>query len=210
MTEFESWLSKKLQDLKTDEGVFLPYIISILEGGDETEEEKKDGITGLLADVLDNEDDIEKAYSDIIAQFEKLNKTESVNEVSETVDKLDITEKMHAITQEKIANSLVRKVEKTEEEKRLKQAILNGFAGGGRGDDSGAESDDGGEGLGPANTNAESVQKEVQENREKQAAAAAAKKEKDKQDRLNQKNQAEERKKKAQEKAAKGERKSGR
>ena len=210
MTEFESWLSKKLQDLKTDEGVFLPYIISILEGGDETEEEKKDGITGLLADVLDNEDDIEKAYSDIIAQFEKLNKTESVSEVSETVDKLDITEKMHAITQEKIANSLVRKVEKTEEEKRLKQAILNGFSGGGRGDDSGAESDDGGEGLGPANTNAESVQKEVQENREKQAAAAAAKKEKDKQDRLNQKNQAEERKKKAQEKAAKGERKSGR
>ena len=210
MTEFESWLSKKLQDLKTDEGVFLPYIISILEGGDETEEDKKDGITGLLADVLDNEDDIEKAYSDIIAQFEKLNKTESMSEVSETVDKLDITEKMHAITQEKIANSLVRKVEKTEEEKRLKQAILNGFAGGGRGDDSGAESDDGGEGLGPANTNAESVQREVQENREKQAAAAAAKKEKDKQDRLNQKNQAEERKKKAQEKAAKGERKSGR
>ena len=44
----------------------------------------------------------------------------------------------------------------------------------------------------------------------KDAAAAAAKKEKDKQDRLNQKNKGEERKKKAQEKAAKGERKTGR
>ena len=46
--------------------------------------------------------------------------------------------------------------------------------------------------------------------REKQKSAAAAKKEKDKQDRINQKSQAEERKKKAQEKSAKGERRSGR
>ena len=46
--------------------------------------------------------------------------------------------------------------------------------------------------------------------REKQKLASAAKKEKDKQDRINQKSQAEERKKKAQEKSAKGERRSGR
>ena len=54
------------------------------------------------------------------------------------------------------------------------------------------------------------ILQESQEMREKQRLASAAKKEKDKQDRINQKSQAEERKKKAQEKSAKGERRSGR
>ena len=209
MTEFESWLSGKLKALNMDESVFQPYIISILEGEEESEEEKREGITGLLADALDNEDDIETAFSDIVEHYAKMSSSDNTETVTQQVDNLNITEKMHAITQQQIANSLIRKVEKTDEEKRIKEAILNGFAVEG-GDDSDEDSGDGGDGLGPANTNAENVQKEALEMREKQAAAAAAKKEKDKQDRANQKNQAEERKKKAQEKAAKGERKSGR
>ena len=35
MSEFEVWLAEKLRDLNTDEGVFLPYILSILEGEEE-------------------------------------------------------------------------------------------------------------------------------------------------------------------------------
>ena len=35
--------------------MFHPYIISILEGEDESEDEKKEGLTGILADCLDNQ-----------------------------------------------------------------------------------------------------------------------------------------------------------
>merc|ERR1712198_720008 len=189
---------------ETDESVFHPYIISILEGEDESEDEKKEGLMGILADCLDNQDAIDNAIGEILTNWKKFSlSSKDTKNLVEEVKQLDITEKMHAITQQKIANSLVKKVEKSEEEKKLKEAILNGFANGGGDNDAGGD-------LGPANTNAESVQKEAQEQKDKLAAAAAAKKEKDKQDRINQKSQAEERKKKAQEKAAKGERKSGR
>ena len=66
MSAFETWLSGKLQELETDEGVFLPYIVSILESEDETEEEKKEGLTGILADCLDNDEAIEAVLNDIM------------------------------------------------------------------------------------------------------------------------------------------------
>merc|ERR1712179_359426 len=74
--------------------------------------------------------------------------------------KIDITEKMHQITQEKLANFTISKVEKTEEEKRLKEAILHGYAEGGSG--SSDEDDEGGPvDLGPANTNAADVRRKI-------------------------------------------------
>jgi len=209
MSEFDTWLTKKLQELNTDESVFLPYIISILEGEEESEEEKNEGLTGLLSDILDNEAAIEKTLNEILLKWKNCNGSDKVEDAANDVAKLDITEKMHQITQEKLANFTITKVEKTEEEKRLKEAILSGYGDVASGS-SDEDEDDGKVDLGPGNSNAESVHKESLEMREKQREAAAAKKEKDKQDRTNQKNQAEERKKKAQEKAAKGERKSGR
>ena len=49
-TNFDSWLSTKLQELKTDEGVFGSYIRGILEG-DESEEEKTEALEGILAGI---------------------------------------------------------------------------------------------------------------------------------------------------------------
>ena len=120
MSQFEAWLNTKLQELKTDETVFGPYIISILEGDEETEEEKREGLTGILSDCLDNEDDIEKALNDILTRWKSLSdqNNDSANKLNEDVQKLDITEKMRAITQEKIANTKVKKFEKSEEEKK--------------------------------------------------------------------------------------------
>ena len=227
MSAFETWLSGKLQELETDEGVFLPYIVSILESEDETEEEKREGLTGILADCLDSEEEIEAVLNDIIDNWKNLSsKGGSVAEVVEEVKKLDITAKMHEITQERLANSKVKTKEMTEEEKKIKEAVLNSMKNGAKCDDEGEDEEAGD--LGPANTNAAQVQQvtfsifsvltlidnfsfqDALELKAKDAAAAAAKKEKDKQDRLNQKNKGEERKKKAQEKAAKGERKTGR
>jgi len=206
MSLFETWLTAKLQELNTDVSVFLPYILSILEGEDESQEEKNEGITGLLSDILDDEAVIEKTLNEILTKWTDC-KDQSDKSSEKNVVQLDITEKMHQITQEKLANFTINKVEKTEEEKKLKEAILHGYAETASG--SSDEEDDNDDEL-ASNTNASDVHKEQLEHREKQKEAAAAKKEKDKNDRLNQKNQAEERKKKAQEKAAKGERKAGR
>merc|ERR1719348_1164749 len=117
---------------------------------------------------------------------------------------MDITEQMQKITQEKLANFSLKKVEQTEEQLAMKAAILQGYSEVADGD-SDCESDSGDTGGAlAANTNAESVAKEAAEARERQQQAAKDKKDKDKADRANQKAAQEERKKKAQEKAAKG------
>ena len=157
MSAFETWLSGKLQELETDEGVFLPYIVSILESEDETEEEKKEGLTGILADCLDNEEAIEAVLNDIMDNWKNLSSNgESIKEVVEEVKKLDITAKMHEITQERLANSKVKTKEMTEEEKKIKEAVLNSMQNGAKSDDEEEDAEAGD--LGPANTNAAQVQ----------------------------------------------------
>lgn len=47
---FAAWLGFKLQALNTDESVFGSYITAILEG-DETDEEKVEGLDGILAEI---------------------------------------------------------------------------------------------------------------------------------------------------------------
>lgn len=49
--EFEPWLIDKLKSLKTDEGVFGSYISSILES-EETIDEKKDALEGILSEIV--------------------------------------------------------------------------------------------------------------------------------------------------------------
>lgn len=49
-SSFDSWLSKKLQVLNTDESVFGSYIKGILEG-DETEDEKTEALESILAGI---------------------------------------------------------------------------------------------------------------------------------------------------------------
>ena len=160
MTPFEDWLTKKLQELNTDEGVFLPYIVGILDGDEESEEEKREGIVGLLADVLEDEAAIEKTIKEIFVKWREESEScsSSVETVVEEVSKLDITHQMHLITQEKIATSKINKSEKTEEEKKVKAAILGGFTTGGRVADDDESDEDDDRGL-VSNSNAESVQK---------------------------------------------------
>merc|ERR1719189_108934 len=170
----------------------------------------EEGIEGILSDVLDDEAVIKATLTQILEQWSKAKTAKENEEVVKKIDldKMDLVEKMSQITQEKLATYTPKKQEsQTEEQKRIKEAILQGYseAPDGSETESGEDDGDGGGGL-TANNNAASIQQEQAEYREKQKAAAIAKKDKDKQDRANQKNQAEERKKRAQAKAAKGER----
>lgn len=49
--DFEKWLNIKLNELNTDESVFGSYIIGILES-DETLEEKREGLEGILSAII--------------------------------------------------------------------------------------------------------------------------------------------------------------
>lgn len=48
---FSQWLNGKLRELNTDESVFGSYIASILES-DETFDEKREGLEGILAAII--------------------------------------------------------------------------------------------------------------------------------------------------------------
>lgn len=48
--DFESWLSLKLNELNTDEGVFGSYIKGILEG-EESLDEKTEALEGILVEI---------------------------------------------------------------------------------------------------------------------------------------------------------------
>lgn len=50
-SSFVKWLNKKLQELNTDESVFGEYILSILEG-DESREEKRESLEGILSAII--------------------------------------------------------------------------------------------------------------------------------------------------------------
>lgn len=50
-SDFAEWLNKKLRELNTDESVFGSYISGILEG-DETVDEKREALEGILAAII--------------------------------------------------------------------------------------------------------------------------------------------------------------
>lgn len=49
MSEFQTWLNDQLRLLNTDESVFGAYIIGILEGEEETQDEKIEALEGILS-----------------------------------------------------------------------------------------------------------------------------------------------------------------
>jgi len=214
---FTSWLSGTLADLGTDDSVFGPYIVSILEGEDESQEEKEEGLVGILSDVLDTEEKIQATLATILERWRRCREEEVEEEVRRaTADlgRVDLVAQMAQITQEKIATYVPPpKEEMSEEKKKIKEAILQGYSEFADGSEEESEEESGsgpgraGQGCpGPINNAAASHAEQV-EMREKQKAASVAKKDKDKLDLANQKKGQEDRKKKAQAKAAKGERK---
>jgi len=204
MVEFESWLTEKLTALGTDAGVFSPYIVGILES-EETPEEQEEGIDSILSDILTEESLIESLKQEIKTNWAKFNNNLQEQESKKEVKPVeDLCVQMNRIMEEKNQSFSSNKKEQTDEEKQLKAAILASYAQVEE-DDSDSEDNGNDEDIAVAN-NAADVAKAQLEWRESQKQAAMAKKEKDKSDRDLQKKTAEERKKKAQAKTAKVER----
>ena len=146
---FEGWLSKKLVELNIDDEVFSPYIIDLLDG-DDPEFEVKEGLSAiLLSDILDDEVVIENTMKEILLKWNNHVEASKVDEVKDVGAELDISGKMNQIMEEKMANFSISRVERTEEEVRIKEAILAGFSevADGETDDSNEEGGDGDLGL---------------------------------------------------------------
>ncbi|XP_003705894.1 coiled-coil domain-containing protein 43 [Megachile rotundata] len=199
---FDSWLSKKLQALNTDEGVFGSYIKGILEG-DESEDEKTEALEGILSGITDN--DISKHVAEILSAWAKWLPVEDVAASKVPVEDVDVR-----LARMLESQSLPTTTQKsyTEEERRIREAILAQYSqmsdqenSEGEGEEDGASGGDCGI---EKNTNVATIIQQEKERREKAKQDSQRKKEKDKEDREKQKQLKEEKKEKR--KTQKGER----
>ncbi|XP_076298204.1 coiled-coil domain-containing protein 43 [Lasioglossum baleicum] len=202
INSFDSWLSKKLQALNTDEGVFGSYIKGILEG-DETEDEKTEALEGILAAITG--DNISGHVTEILSAWTKWLPVEDIAASKGPVEDVDVRlAKM--LESQSLPTTTQRSY--TEEERRIREAILAQYSqmsdeehSDGDGEEDGASGGDCGI---EKNTNAAAIVQQEKEKREKAKLESLKKKEKDKEDREKQKQLKEEKKEKR--KTQKGER----
>ncbi|XP_033329172.1 coiled-coil domain-containing protein 43 [Megalopta genalis] len=199
---FDSWLSKKLQALNTDEGVFGSYIKGILEG-DETEDEKTEALEGILAAITG--DNISGHVTEILSAWTKWLPDKEITASKGPIEDVDVRlAKM--LESQSLPTTTQRSY--TEEERRIREAILAQYSqmsdeehSDGDGEEDGASGGDCGI---EKNTNAAAIIQQEKEKREKAKLESQKKKEKDKEDREKQKQLKEEKKEKR--KTQKGER----
>ena len=198
--DFGSWLDKKLKDLDIDENVFGSYITGILDG-DETHEEKTDALEGILSEILTN--DISQICVEIMDMWSKL-RLPKLSEVTPSVSSKDVDIKLARLLESQSLQTPKQK-QYTEEEKKIREAILSQYSQMTDDEDNGEEeaSDVKENGL-EKNRNVHLVMQAEKEKREQAKLDSQKKKEKDKEDREKQKQLREEKKEKR--KTQKGER----
>ncbi|CAG4944000.1 unnamed protein product [Colias eurytheme] len=189
MTDFEPWLSDKLKSLKTDEGVFGSYISGILEGEDSIDE-KKDALEGLLSEIVEN--DITIHVNEIIEKWESCKPNQ---EGPKQVSNIDVDIQLTKMLESQSLATTTRK-EYTDEEKKIREAILSQYSQLSDNEEEVGTVDvsEGGDLV--KNTNALDVAAAAKERREQARLEAQKKKEKDREDREKQKQLKEEKKEK--------------
>lgn len=200
--EFSNWLDMKLKELNTDETVFGSYIRGILDG-DDTSEEKSEALQGILSEIIENGSDINKICDEILEKWQSF-KPKQTPSLESTSDGLN--EKLAKLLESQ-SLAITKHKEYTEEEKKIRQAILSQYS---QMTDSEEEDGDGGSGDPKdndleKNINSQLVADAEKQKREQNRLDSQKKKDKDKEDREKQKQMKEEKKEKR--KTQKGERK---
>ncbi|KAK3922496.1 Coiled-coil domain-containing protein 43 [Frankliniella fusca] len=188
--EFDAWLGGKLRDLNTDEGVFGSYIKGILIG-DESNDEKIEALEGIISEITEN--DISELCREILEEWQKGMKSQSTER---RTDEDDVEKKLVKLLESQTLQTVQQK-QYTEEERRLREAILAQYSQIQVQDecDFDEEEEDNHIGI-EKNTNAASIQQAEKEKREQARLDSQKKKEKDKEDREKQKQQLAEKKEK--------------
>ncbi|XP_013182919.1 coiled-coil domain-containing protein 43 [Amyelois transitella] len=196
VNEFEPWLNNKLKSLKTDEGVFGSYITGILDSEDSIDD-KKDALEDILSGIVDS--DIAFHVNEILEKWEK---SRPKDETPKTATDVDV-QLAKLLESQSLATTTRR--EYTDEEKKIREAILSQYSQLSDNEEESAQDDDADSSDLVKNTNAADVAAAARERREQARQEAQRKKEKDKEDREKQKQLKEEKKEKR--KTQKGERK---
>ncbi|KAF5303031.1 hypothetical protein FQR65_LT08360 [Abscondita terminalis] len=196
--DFGSWLDKKLQDLNIDECVFGTYIIGILDG-DETNEEKRDALDGLLSEIFNH--DVSQLRFEIMDMWSKLRVPQTSTQLSSEQVDMKLCKLL-----ESQSLQLPKQKQYTEEEKKIREAILLQYSQmtDDEDEEEGSEQVETKENGLEKNRNAVAVMQAEKEKREQARLESQKKKEKDKEDREKQKQMREEKKEKR--KTQKGER----
>nr|XP_057905050.1 coiled-coil domain-containing protein 43 [Doryrhamphus excisus] len=202
--EFESWLNERLDSLEVDREVYGAYILGVLQE-EESDEEKKDALQGILSAFLD-EDTLEDVCKQIIKQW-----AEYCSHSANKRDAGDVEVQAIASMIEKQAQIVVRQKEVTEESKKRKEALLAQYANVTDEEDEGEEeeSPDGNVGKDKSmfkNTNVEEVLNRQKQKRDQAREDAQKKKEMDKMQREKDKLAKQDRKEKEKKRTQKGER----
>ncbi|XP_041969625.1 coiled-coil domain-containing protein 43 [Aricia agestis] len=197
VSEFEPWLIDKLKLLKTDENVFSSYISGILES-DDSIEDKKEALEGILSEFVTQ--DISQHVNEIIDKWQLCQPKDE--EASKPPADVDI--QLAKLLDSQSLATTTRK-EYTDEEKKIREAILSQYSQLSDKEDSEENEDEQTNSDLVKNTNVSDVQAAARERREQARLEAQRKKEKDREDREKQKQQKEEKKEKR--KTQKGERK---
>ncbi|XP_013786408.1 coiled-coil domain-containing protein 43-like isoform X1 [Limulus polyphemus] len=212
---FEQWLNLQLSKLNTDQEVFGSYIKGILEG-EETEDEKRDALEGILTEVTENK--ISELCTEIMNKWTCMHQVSGNNAKQEKREDVDTR---LAKIMEKQAQSVSSGRNLSVDEKKVREAILAHYSQVSDGEGSGTEDPGGCEGGAAAvgtisatvcdsflvkNVNAETVLQSEREKRDKNKAEVEKKKAQDKQNKEKQKQQQQERKDKEKKRTQKGER----
>jgi hypothetical protein len=112
--------------------LLLPPAVGILEG-EEAEQERRDSLEGLLADLLTG-GDVEPVLAEILEQWEN-QRARSVavgSQQQQQEERLshttDISDQLHQIMEQKMSAFSAKKVEKSQEELQMKAAILASYS----------------------------------------------------------------------------------
>ncbi|XP_059617003.1 coiled-coil domain-containing protein 43 isoform X1 [Phlebotomus argentipes] len=190
--DFEMWLKRKLRQINTDESIYGPYIVGILDGdGEEQVEEKISAIEELLSGIIDK--DVTATAEEIVNKW----KSVSTEPVQEKNSSEDVDTRLARLLESNVVTSTVQR-RQTAEESQIRDKILAQYSQVPLSDEEdeerGATATNGdAEGR---NANVEAVQQMMRERREQARLESQKKKEKDKEDLKRQKQLREEKKEK--------------
>ncbi|XP_018577839.1 coiled-coil domain-containing protein 43 isoform X2 [Anoplophora glabripennis] len=199
--DFPNWLNEKLQELNTDETVFGSYIQGILDS-DESFEEKSEALQGILAEIVENEGEINKICNEILEKWHIFKPKEPP---PSQMSSEDVNNKLAKLLESQ-SLAITKQRQYTEEERKIREAILSQYSQ--MTDDEDENEEKNGtvdENRIEKNLNAQTVLQAEKSKREQARIESQKKKEKDKEDREKQKQLKEEKKEKR--KTVKGERK---
>ncbi|XP_055902239.1 coiled-coil domain-containing protein 43 [Eupeodes corollae] len=197
---FTKWLNNKLRELNTDESVFGSYITGILED-DETVEEKKDALEGILGEIIDN--NIQNLIEEILNKWNECHPKEN-DDSSQPKLKVDVDVQLAKMLESQKLQTTVQR-QYTADELRIREQILAQYSQTEVSEEEDADEPDEKSSAGlQKNTNVHDVIQLQKERREQARLDSQKKKEKDKEDREKQKQMREEKKEKR--KTVKGER----